>query len=118
MYLLIGPTLLFLASSLLVPDFSEDTVDLHAGYWHIRKHYYVIQAVFWAWVLLVWPVFGYPVAPTWKFIGIWLVITITLRMTENVLIHKILVSASLVLLFVFIGVYAMQLGSVAGRMIH
>ena len=37
LYLLIGPTLLFLATSLLIPDIKEKSVDLRAEYYNIRK---------------------------------------------------------------------------------
>jgi hypothetical protein len=44
-------------------------------------------------------------------------IMITLRLTDHPRVHAVLVSASWLLMSVFIGIYAMQLGGVANLMI-
>jgi len=118
LYVLIGPILLFLATSLLIPDFTDNAVDLRAAYWRSRKPYYSILPVFWIWTMLVWPVFGYSIAPTWKFAFCWMIIMITLRLTENSTVHAVLVSAIWLLMVVFIGIYAMQLGGIANQMLQ
>ena len=118
LYLLLGPTMLFLATSLLVPDITENRVDMRAEYGRFRKPYYSILSVFWVWVMFVWPVFGYPMAPTWKFAVFWMTIMIILRLTENEKVHAVLVSANWLLLIVYIGVYAMQLGGVGQLMLQ
>ena len=117
-YLLIGPILLYLATSLLVPDFSNDTVDMRAEYRRSCKSYYTILIVFWGWVIFLWPVFGFPLAPTWKFAACWMSMAIILRFTENERVHLLLVSAIWLLMFLFIGMYAIQLGGVANVMIQ
>jgi hypothetical protein len=43
---------------------------------------------------------------------------IVLRFTENERAHLLLVSAIWLLMFLFIGIYAMQLGGVASQMVH
>ena len=118
LYVLLGPTLLYLATSLLVPDITDNQVDLRAEYRRLRKPYYSIQTVFWAWTMAIWPVFGYPMAPTWKFAVCWMAIMIILRLTENAKVHAVLISASWLLLIVYIGIYAMQLGGVSRLMIQ
>ena len=118
LYVLIGPILLFLATSLLMPDFTGNTLDLRADYWRSRKSYYSILTVFWPWTMFTWPLFGYPMAPTWKFAACWMAIMITLRFTENAGVHAVLVSAIWLLLVAFIGLYAMQLGGVANLMVQ
>jgi hypothetical protein len=118
LYLLLGPTLLFLATSLLIPDVTDNKVDLHAEYGRLRKPYYTLLAIFWVWTMAIWPVFGYPMAPTWKFAACWLVIMSILRLTENAKVHAVLVSATWLLLFAYIGIYAMQLGGVARMMVQ
>ena len=117
-FLLIGPVLLFLATSLLVPDFTDDTVDLRAAYWRSSKSYYTILMVFWPWVIAIWPVFGYPLAPTWKFAACWMVMMAIMRFTGNEKVHGVLVSAVWLLTIAFIGIYAMQLGGVASLMME
>ena len=118
LYILIGPILLFLATTSLMPDFTDDTVDLRADYWRSRKLYYSVLMVFWPWAMFIWPVFGYPMAPTWKFAACWMAIMTTLRFSENARVHAVLVSTSWLLLVVFIGIYAMQLGGVASSVIQ
>ena len=118
LYVLLGPTLLFLATSLLAPDLTDNMVDLRAEYRRLRKPYYSILAVFWAWTMAIWPVFGYPMAPTWKFAVCWMAIMIVLRLTENEKVHAVLVSATWLLLIVYISIYAMQLGGVSRLMIQ
>lgn len=118
LYLLVGPTLLFLATSLLIPEMTENKVDLSADYKRFRKPYYSVMPIFWAWSIFIWPVFGYPVAPTWKFAACLMATMIILRLTENAKIHAVLVSANWLLLIVFIGIYAMQLGGVSRLMIQ
>ncbi len=118
LYMLIGPLLLFLATSLLIPDFTDDKVDLRAAYWRSYKPYYSILTIFWTWAILIWPVFGFPFAPTWKLISCWLTIMIILRFTENAKVHALLVSVNWLLLIFFIAVYAMRLGDVASQMLQ
>jgi hypothetical protein len=115
-FLLIGPVLLFLATSLLIPDFTDESVDLHAAYWRSCNSYYTILLVFWPWVISIWPVLGYPLAPTWKFAAGWMAIMAVLRFTRNEKVHGLLVSAVWLMIIAFIGVYAMQLGGVANLM--
>ena len=114
-FLLIGPVLLYLATSLLVPDFDDNTVDLRAAYWRSSNSYYTILMVFWPWTMAIWPVFGYPLAPTWRFGVLWLAMMAVMRFSENEKVHGVLVSAVWLLMIAFIGIYAMQLGGVASR---
>jgi len=113
--LLVGPILLYLATSVLVPDFTDTTLDLHAMYWRSSNSYYTMLIIFWAWAIVIWPVFGYPLAPTWKFAACWMTIMTILRLTENKRAHIFLVGTIWVLMFLFIGMYAMQLGGVASQ---
>ena len=117
-YLLIGPIILYLATSLLVPDFTDTTMDLRAEYWRSCNSYYTILTVFWPWTMFIWPVFGYPLAPTWKFAACWMTIMIILRFTKNERVHVLLVSAIWLLLILFIATYAMQLGGLASQMLQ
>lgn len=117
-FLLIGPVLLYLATSLLVPDLTDDNVDLRAAYWRSSNSYYTILMVFWPWVIAIWPVFGYPLAPTWKFAACWMAMMGIMRFSSNEKVHGLLVSAVWLLIIAFIAIYAMQLGGVANQMIH
>ncbi len=115
---LLGPTILFLATSLLTPEITDNKVDLHADYMRFRRPYYSVMPFFWAWTIAIWPVFGYPVAPTWIFAACWMITMIVLRLTDNTKIHAVLVSANWILLIAYIGKYAMQLAGVSRQMVQ
>ena len=113
LYLLIGPTLLYLATSLMIPNIKDNSIDLRAEYYNFRKIFFSIMAAFSLWVIFVWPVFGYPFAPTVPLFIVWLLIFLILRFTDNPKVNATLVTASCVVYVIFIAVFAMQLGEVA-----
>lgn len=115
LYLLIGPTLLFLCTSIMVPDIEDKTVDLHAAYYRFRKIFFSLLSAFWLWAIFVWPVFGNSFAPTVPLITVWLFISLTLLFTDNPKVHAVLIVANLAVYAGFIAMFAMQLGEV-GRM--
>ena len=117
LYLLAGPTLLFLGTSLIVPDIKNKSIDLRTQYYILRKKFYSILTVFWLWGIFVWPVFGHPFAPTVPLITIWLLISLVLRFTDNPKAHAILVTANFVIYAAFIAMFAMQLGEVGRRVV-
>ena len=112
LYLLIGPTLLYLGTSLLIPDIKEKSIDLRAEYYKFRKAFFSIYIAFWLWGIFVWPVFGHSFAPTVPLIAVWLIISVILRITDNPKIHATLVTANCIVYVAFIVIYAMQLGEV------
>lgn len=115
LYLLIGPTLLFLCTSIMVPDIEDKTVDLYAAYYRFRKIFFSLLTAFWLWAIFVWPVFGHSFAPTVPLIMVWLFISATLLLTDNPKVHAALIVANLAVYAGFIAMFAMQLGEV-GRM--
>ncbi len=112
LYLLAGPTLLFLSSSIMIPEVKDENIDLRAEYYRFRKMFFSILTVFWLWAIFVWPVFGHSFAPTVSLICIWLVISIILRITDNPKVHATLVVSNCVVYAAFIILFAMQLGEV------
>jgi hypothetical protein len=112
LYLLIGPTLLYLGTSLLVPDVKDSSIDLRAEYYKFRKIFFSILSIFWLWAIFVWPVFGHSFAPTVPLIAVWLLIAVILRITDNPKVHATLVTANCVIYVAFVVVFAMKLGEV------
>ncbi len=112
LYLLIGPTLLYLGTSLLIPDIKDESIDLRAEYYKFRKAFFSILILFWLWGIFVWPVFGHSFAPTVPLIIVWLLISVILRITDNPKIHATLVTANCVIYAAFIVFFAMKLGEV------
>jgi len=116
LYLLIGPTLLFLGTSLLLPNAAKESINLREHYFAIRKTFYLIATLFWLWAIFLWPAFGYPFAPTAPLICLFLLISLVLRLTRNQKVHAVLVIGNLVVYAMFVALYAMQLGAVARQM--
>ena len=114
LYLIIGPTLLYLATSILIPEANNKSIDIKIVYYGQRKTYYSLLTAFWLWAIFIWPVFGYGFAPTVPLICIWLFIAIILRTTDKPKIHATLVIANCAIYAAFIAIFAMQLGE-AGR---
>jgi len=115
LYLLVGPTLLFLATTILLPDVASTSIDLKADYRECRKSYYTILSIFWVWTVFLWPAFGYPFPPTVKFLLLWLPVSLTLRFSENDKVHAALAVANILIFAAFVALYAMKLGEV-GRL--
>lgn len=116
LYLLVGPTLLFLGTSLVLPDLAEESHDLRTIYYGFRKTYFTILAAFCVWAILLWPAFGYSFSPTAPLIAITLFIALILLMTDNPKIHATLMLANLVVYIFFIAIFAMKFGHVSRHM--
>lgn len=112
LYLLVGPTLLYLGTSLIVPDIKDKSVDLRDEYYKFRKVFFSILSIFWLWGIFVWPVFGHSFAPTVPLIVIWLIISVILSITDNPKVHATLVTANCIVYAAFIVIFAMKLGEV------
>jgi len=116
LYLLIGPTLLFLGTSFVVPDCKVESLDLRSEYYSIRKTYFTSLAAFYLWAIFVWPVLGHSFAPTVPMIIIFFLIALTLRITDRPKIHATLVIANYAIYMAFIVLYATHLSEL-GRTI-
>jgi hypothetical protein len=112
LYVLIGPTLLFLATSVLVPDSAEAGLDLRQVYLGLRPGYYTIMALFWTWATFIWPVFVGRFAPNVPGILAYLVLALVLRSTSNLRVHALLVIVNCILYGAFIVGFALEFGGV------
>ena len=112
LYLLAGPVILYLGTSLLVPDQIEKRVDLRAHYFSVRAAFFTTMSLFWLWGLFSWPVMKGMIAPTAPILAANLCIAVTLRFTDNAKVHAALVIAVWAILIVFITVFGMRLGGV------
>ena len=115
LYLLIGPTLLFLGTTLLVPAVKIESLNFRSEYYGYRKTYFSILTVFWLWAIFVWPVFGHSFAPTVPLLIAFFLIALTLRITDHPRVHATLVIANYAIYLVFIMLYATHLGELGRR---
>ena len=118
LYLVVGPTLLFLSTALMVPDIKSKSINLRTEYYSFRKTFFSILIIFWLWAIFIWPVFGHPFAPTVPLIAVWLIISLVLRLTDNPKAHAVLVIANCVVYAAFVAIFAMQLGEVGRRAVE
>jgi hypothetical protein len=113
LYLLCGPVLLYLGTSLLVPDVENHAINLRKHFYKVRPAYFTIAAFLWLWAIFLFPVLTGRFAPTVPVLVSFLAIALTLRFTANPKIHATLVIASWFVLIIFVTNFTMQLGGVA-----
>ena len=115
LYLLIGPSLLYLGTSILIPDTKIDSINLRSEYYSIRKTYYSILSAFYLWVVFIWPVFGHSFAPTAPLVCIFLLIALTLRVTDQPKIHAALIIANYAVYITFIIMFVIHLSELGQK---
>ncbi len=113
LYVLTGPILLYLGTSLLIPDVDGNVVDLTAHYFGVRRSYFTVYALLWLWAIFVWPVLRGFFLPTAPIIALHLTMAVILRFTANPRVHAVLVVMNWILLVAFVALFGMQLGGVA-----
>jgi len=108
-YLLAGPVLLYLGTSVLVPDVDGD-VDMRPHYEAVRKTYSSILAVLWLWAILMGLVIRGEFAPTASLYVLFLAAALIQRFTLKVGTMAAVAVLNWLLVIVFISLFAMQLG--------
>ena len=112
LYLLTGPVLLFLGTSLLTPNIQDDGIDVRRHFTVVRPMYSTVLTLLWIWALGAGPVLRGFLAPTAPVLALFLAAAVALRVTANPKSHAIVAILSWLLAVAYIGLYAMQLGSV------
>lgn len=116
LYLLTGPILLYLGTSLLAPNLDDKVIDLRAHYFGVQPLYFTILVFLWVWSILLWPVLQGGLAPTAPIFTLLLVTAVTLRVTRNPRVHGAIAVINWLLAAVFVAVYATELGGVGKLM--
>ena len=111
-YVLCGPIMLFLGTSLLLPDVEGREIDLKIQYFDIRRSYFTVMAILWLWAIFLWPVLSGVFPPTSQVFTGFLAISVTLRFTDHPKVHVAGALVSWALLIAFVALYAMQLGGI------
>ena len=115
LYLLVGPTLLFLCTSLMVPEIEDSKVNLKASFLESRSVFFAISTLFWGWALCFMPFFIGQIAPTAPIFVGFILCSLALWWSDNTTIIKLGVVGYAVLYVVFIALYGMEFGSVASN---
>ncbi len=112
LYVLCGPIVLFLGTSLLLPNVEGREIDLKIQYFQIRRSYFTVMAILWLWAIFLWPVLTGVFAPTVPVLTVFLAISLALRSTDHPTLHAVGALGNWALLIAFVALYAMQLGEV------
>ena len=115
-YLLSGPILAYLGSSLLLPELENSNIDMRKHFHKVRAPYFTILSILWVWVIFLYPILAGRFAPTAPFLVFFLAITLTLRFTTNPKIHAAAIILVWLLLAFFVATFAMQFGAIAEAM--
>ena len=110
LYLLTGPILLFLGTSLLTPSIDSNGVDVRRHFAEVRQTYSTVLALLWLWALGAGPIMRGQLAPTAPLLALFLATAVTLRVSNNPKVHSVAVVMNWLLVVAFIGLFAMQLG--------
>ncbi len=116
LYVLTGPILLYLGTTLLLPNVDGDFVDLTAHYFEVRRSYFTVFALLWLWSIFIWPVLRSIFSPTTPIFVLCLAMAVILRFTANPRVHAVLAVVNWILLCTFVALFGMQLGGVATLM--
>ena len=117
LYLLAGPVLLYLGTSLLAPSLEGELIDFSAHYFEVRRSYFTVSTMLWCWMIFAWPVLLGLFSPTTPVLVICFLTAFTLRSTADKRIHAALAVMIWLVLITFVSVFGMQLGGVAQSMI-
>lgn len=111
LYMLTGPVLLFLGSSLLTPSIDSDEIDIRNYFSESRQTYASVLILFWFWALLTGPVLRGMMAPTAPLFALFLILAVVTRVTANARVHGTVAVLNWLLVSVFVALFAMQLGA-------
>ena len=113
LYLLTGPILLFLGTSLLTPSVDSDDVDVRSHFSNVRPTYSTVLILLWLWAIFVGPIIRGFLAPTAPLLVLFMISAVALRVTANSKVHGIVVVLNWLLIVAYVALYAMQLGGIS-----
>jgi len=110
LYLLTGPILLFIGTAILLPEASDDGVDLREHFSNSRRSYATVLSLAWLWAIFSAPILRGTFAPTLPLLAAFLGSALVLRISDNSKIHGSIAITNWILLGGFVGLYFMELG--------
>ena len=112
-YLLAGPVLLFLGTSVLAPNIDTKTVDMRKHYYAVRATYSSVLALLWLWAIFLGPILRGEFAPTLPVFSLFFLIALIHRLAASPKFQAVIAGANWLLLILFVALYGMQLGGIA-----
>ncbi|MFC1689406.1 hypothetical protein ACFL07_07105 [Pseudomonadota bacterium] len=113
LFLLTGPVALFTASSLLIPDLGESSeVDSKSFYYHNHRSFFAAMSVAVTWGISVYPVLFGQLDPIFEWLLLFLAVMVTLAITKNETVHKLLTLVAWLLFATFVASYGFSIESV------
>jgi len=109
-YVLAGPVLLYLGTSVLAPDMGDNRVNMRAQYITARRTYSSVLALLWLWAIFMGLVLQGEFAPPASIYAVFLAVAVTQRLFDNGMIQATLAVLNWMLLAYFVAGHAMQLG--------
>ena len=91
LYLLTGPVLLFLGTSLLTPNVETDGADVRDHFSEVHPTYSTVLILLWIWAIFAGPILRGFMAPTVPLLALFLAMAVALRATSNPKTHGIVV---------------------------
>ena len=113
LFLLSGPTLIYLATSVLIPDVTDHRLDLREVYFGVRRSYFSLMSLTWLWAVLTRPLLHGSMSPSTPIFFLFLIFALVLRFSGNSRVHAVLAVLHWVLLLVFISAFGLYLGGQA-----
>lgn len=118
LYLLIGPVLLYLSTSLLLPDTDEATYDMRELYQQLARPYFTVVALFWLWSCFLWKTLVGVFPPPVPFLAAFVLVAVGARFTTTGKAHPFVVSLYGIMILVFIALYQIELGGIAQDIVN
>lgn len=113
LYLLMGPALLYLGTSLLAPAASDEEVDLLEQYRSIRTDYWTIVILTFLWAIFLRPMYVGSFAPHAPLFSLFVVTAIILRQTGNRRLTLAMAVVNCLILATYIAAYALKFEAVS-----
>lgn len=109
-YLLSGPILLYVGTTLLMPGDEADDTDLRAHYFSIRPGYSTILILLWLWAIFSSLLLRGSFAPTAPIFAVFLANAVVMRATANPTVHGVSALVNWLLFVAIIGLHFLQMG--------
>ena len=111
LYLLSGPILLYIGTSLLIPGAEANELDMRSHYYSARAGYTTVLVLLWLWALFASPLLRGEFAPTMPLFTAFLVNAAVMRATTSPAAHAATAIVNWLLFGAVVGLHRLQLAA-------